>query len=429
MDCQYATFRLKAGALQYTMLVAFVVMLITGFLILSYYLNGRMVDDQIILQRLHNRVESALNTYISDPESLYDPATIQVQVFEEVAEPIEIAISNWGAYKVLHAIGKQFRFTVDRTVLAGADILEAKLPAIYLTDNKRYLTVSGKNIIVGDCLLPKYGVDRGRFGGEGFSGKDAVVGSIKQSDERLPALSPSLLVGFQSLLAAEVATDTSLNQKDLSVYKNLTRSFAETPLLIESFGVVDLQNISLYGHIVVQSDTLVMVDASTHLDNVIIVAPYIEIKSGFRGNVQLVASKKIGIGEDCVLEMPSSAVLLEADPADEFEDPHSVQFGKGTFFAGVVILQSASGINNRSRITIEENATVYGQIYSDNFIEHKGIVYGSMYANKFYRSSRSNTYYNLLSNSETDITKLPQEFLGAAIFEEHLPMDIIKPLY
>jgi len=388
-----------------------------------------MVDDQIILSRLHNKVLSAVNVFMADPQSVYTAGSVSVQPFDEDSEPVEISIRNWGAYKILSASGHQARFTAEQTFLVGADILQAELPAIYLPDNKRYLTVSGKNIIVGDCFLPKYGVDRGRFGGEGFSGKDAVIGTIKVSEERLPEISPDLISSFQSLLAAVNLSDSAISYSQLPKTGYQQHSFSLPLLEIESFGVIRIDNMSIAGNILITSDTLVEVSASAQLQDVVISAPYIVVKSGFSGNVQLVASKSIRIEDDVKLLLPSSIVLLETEPSTDVQHIHAIEVGEGSTVAGILLLKSARGQNNRARIIIGENATVYGQVYSDNFMEHKGTVYGSIYTNKFYRSSQSNTYYNLLSNSVTDISKLPKEFIGASVFDENLPMDIIKPLY
>lgn len=418
--------KIQAGALQYTILIAFIIILLTGFFILNFFLNGRFIDDQIILSNLNSKVNSALVLFMNDKENSTN--STQIDVFDDNTELVDITSKPWGGYKIINASIKKNQFEVKKSVLAGYDILSGNIPAIYLTDNRRYLTVSGSNVIKGDCYLPLQGVDRGRFSGVGFIGTTPIEGEIKVSDQRLPEPDNNLISEIDQLRNQNNRNDSIIYFEDIQNNEMITHSFSESSLNIFSDNIIYISNQTLKGNIIVKSDTLVEIEANAQLSDIIIIAPYVNIKSNFKGSVHLIAENEINIESESTLLLPSSVILKE-QKSNIVEKSSFINIKGKSTICGIIMLITESRINNNSRVIIEPEAEIYGQVYSNNFVEHKGKVYGSIYCDKFFRTSGANVYYNLLYNSTTDVSLLPKEYRGISLFGDNLPMDILKEIY
>src|SRR5690606_31089184 len=98
---------------------------------------------------------------------------------------------------------------------------------------------------------------------------------------------------------------------DISKLKTHQNSFYNPAQVIYSNTDIALFNVSLTGHILVQSKTKITVDFSSTLKDVILIAPIIEIKAESKGTFQAFATKEINIGENGCFEYPSAFVLME----------------------------------------------------------------------------------------------------------------------
>lgn len=422
-------YRLQAGALQMTILVSFIVMLISGFFIFSYYLNGQLIDNRIIRAKLTDGVSSALYTLFDSGSLPLAEGEQSVQLLLADSLSVQVTVRNWGAYRVALAQSRMQSEYVSRAVLAGADIVRPHCPAMYLANNNLYLTVCGNNTIVGDCYLPKSGVALGQFAGEGFRGTDAVSGRIFTSDARLPEPDVDIIRSIKLLADATFPSGASVVSADILDSSVISRSFADTLIVVAAVGSLHISNQFIAGNIIISSDTLVEISSSAQLSDIIIVAPYIRIQSGFRGSAQFVASRQIIIEEDCRLDMPSSLILMQKGQSGKQSAIDQIHIMPGSSVAGIIMLQSAQGSTSTARIIIDKTATVLGQVYSNASVEHIGTIYGSLYSSRLYRAFGPSVYENLLSNSVTDISMLPREFLGIALAGDTVPFDIIKDLH
>lgn len=66
-------------------------------------------------------------------------------------------------------------------------------------------------------------------------------------------------------------------------------------------------------------------------------------------------------------------------------------------------------------ISINENALVFGHVYSEGFVEIKGSVHGHVSCGNFRLRTPSSTYDNHLLNATIDFSKLSKKFVGSAL--------------
>ena len=143
----------------------------------------------------------------------------------------------------------------------------------FLSEHQRPLTLVGNTLLTGKAYLPKAGVKPGYIDQRGYAYTTLVNGDVERSGNALPAVDEGILRRYLALQAA----DTSRKTGD-PVPAELTQSFADTVRLLKEHGVLEMSGVHLSGHVLVASDSLIVVDADTRLDNIVLTAPVIRFK-------------------------------------------------------------------------------------------------------------------------------------------------------
>src|SRR5690606_37418307 len=127
-----------------------------------------------------------------------------------------------------------------------------------------------------------------------YYGDQLVYGQTRISKELYKPLKGTF-DHIKNMSSAIDAIDTNqfLDLKTLKIHQN---SFFDPVQVIYSLDNISLSEVSLTGHILVQSKTKITVDASAMLKDVILIAPIIAIKDESKGILQAFATKEITIG-------------------------------------------------------------------------------------------------------------------------------------
>lgn len=166
--------------------------------------------------------------------------------------------------------------------------------------------------------------------------------------------------------------------------------------------------------------------------DVILIAPEISIEDGFQGNFQAFASKRIDIGKNVLLEYPSALCVLDKSSKSSkipYKNEANIDIHEYSIVKGVLLYFNKSAERfYHPQIKIEQNATVYGQVYCEQNVELKGSVYGNLTTNAFISLENGNVYQNHFFNGKINSLGLAEQFSGLHV-GLHSKKSVAKWLY
>src|SRR5690606_33781370 len=107
---------------------------------------------------------------------------------------------------------------------------------------------------------------------------------------------------------------------DLNTLRSLENPFTEPTKVFYSISEIQLDNVKLTGHIIVHSQTKIVVSQTASLNDIVLIAPEIEIKDFVSGKFQAIATKIIDVGKQVQLDYPS-ALIVKSKP-EAGQQPH-----------------------------------------------------------------------------------------------------------
>jgi len=396
--------RIKAGAIQYVLVVSVIIMIVLfAFISLIFLQNRLQTKSQLYNQTIQNSY--AAFDYLSQNEIPYNTST-KIQFSELDFEETEVLKKRWGIFDLVIAASKLRNESNTRVALMGYHQNNRK--ALYLKDNNQPLKVVGNTKIIGDVVLPKRGVSTGNIAGNSYYGEKLIYGQIDKSSEQLPNIKN--LEYIKQLMDAFPLENTKYF--NLEEEMKLHQSYTEETLVFETPTSFELRSMNLSGNIVLISGVEIQVAASAQLNNVILMAPKITIESNFEGNLQAFASEKIIVGQNSVLEYPS--VLAVLDKTDEVsEKQEKITIANGTNVKGVVLYYNDEKSNNyHSQVYIQERARVIGEVYCNKNLELNGSVDGFVYTNNFITRQSGGTFINHVYNAEINSKGISEHYTG-----------------
>ena len=189
-----------------------------------------------------------------------------------------------------------------------------------------------------------------------------------------------------------------------------------------------LSDISVIGHIIIQSKTKISIDASAQLTDVILIAPKIEIKSNVKGAFQAFATENISVAAHVTLGYPSALVLHRDYVKDESSNEKMIYVAGHSVIKGNVLILGKTLTNNyETQAKIMSNAVIKGTVYCEHNLELRGTVYGTVYTNNFIIKEAGSIYQNHLYNAKISSDDLESEFVSLPM--EQSKQGIAKWLY
>jgi hypothetical protein len=168
----------------------------------------------------------------------------------------------------------------------------------------------------------------------------------------------------------------------------------------------------------------------THTHNckdIICIAPYIRIKSGFKGAVQLFATDSIVIDSDVILENPSVVCVYNQNMNPQ--QIAKVVLSDRSIVVGTIFFKAPEMYKNYSRIEIQNGATVYGTVISHNYVENYGTVNGSIYTKNLFAKNSRGVYRNLIIDGSIQPIAEPEIFLSLMQNETVQQWKRVKKMY
>lgn len=409
--------KIKAGALQLTVFITIVVMLLLFAFVLLLNLHNRIKfkKDQII--KLAEVVSDVIDEDLSNGYDTSDSLWQKRAEFELVTHT-----SHWGIFDKIYSRGGFKNTKLVKTAMVGKRIGKERT-ALYLEENNRSLVVVGKTRIEGFAYLPKRGIKTGNISGVSYYGKQLIYGNAKESKELIKC-NRQIIERMEELLEYQTADVNIIEMVEGIATRN---SFKNPTEIIFQTNDLHLDQ-EIKGNVIVMAKNKIFVSNKSKLEDVILVSPTIEIQNGVSGRFQAIASEYISVGNNCKLQYPSSLVLLPKKKnssvsqarQDSLLNPssHNITLGKDSRIDGVLFyFAEEKEPDLQPQIFIEENSEVRGEVYCSDNLELRGNVFGSVYTANFIARQSGSVYQNHIYNGVINGNKLPREYVGLNLID------------
>lgn len=423
--------KLHSGALQFTIFIAVIIaLLLAGIILLAsthkYFVEqSKAIVDNIQLADTGIEVLLKQELIISD--------TLEVPLLDSREnQTINVHLSNWGVFQKAYVKTRHRKKEFIKCSLLGANLKSIDRPAIYLNETHNPLAVVGNTRIEGDAILPEQGIRSGNISGNSYYGTQLIYGKVSKSNPELPKLRYDYKQQLQYYLN-QYEPSNSNNFIALGKKNKIVNSFKDPVKGYFSTSPIILENVSIYGNIIIRSTEKIVVKKTANLKDIILVAPIIVIEDYVNGNFQAIADTSIKIGANCLLSYPSALVILEKENStslspDEFNKKIFVDADSEIKGSICYFKTQNQGRDFKTNIFIGNRSLVKGEIYCEGNLELKDCtVEGTVYTKYFVSNEGHTTFVNHLYNTTINSNKLPEVY-GGILFDNQ-SKSVMKWLY
>ena len=302
---------IKAGALLYAMFLVVVITIISSSFILVNYYNNSYVIHVLKEEQLFHDVNSGINYGMSFYKDIPFNNKIEIDLYDDGEHKVKLGKKHWGAFYVITSESKWRNKFISKSVLVGNNINEGEKIALYLTDQNKPLSLTGRTIITGNCYLPKAGVKRAYIEGKSFIGNKLINGLKFNSNKTLPPINEELIRENEKKFFVDDIGNDSLVDYDLVMEQDsIVNSFQNKTLVLYSPLSIELSNQVIEGNIIVKSNKKITVKSTATITGAILYAKGIILENNFEGSIQIFATDSIIVEKDCKLHYPSVLALL-----------------------------------------------------------------------------------------------------------------------
>jgi hypothetical protein len=400
---------LKASALYIVIVIALVIGLICSSLIVVAYYYKAEYQKKFRYSRLESNLQSGINILLAGQDTSFIKENT-FSLFGGDADSIFLKKINWGVYDIGVVKAIIQRDTLYKTFSIASTIDSTKWAAIYLVDEDRPFSLSGKTSIIGDVYIPKAGVQEAYIDNKAYTGdKRLIIGKKHTSAQTLPILNNDRLISMQRSFNKDSTLMRTLPKID-----SLQQSFLLTTQIFNfKKEIQTLSNIRLKGNIILRSDTSIIIDSTAELHDILIFAKSITVKSGFHGNCQLFAVDSISVERHCHFNYPSCLGILRYQ-STALNTQEKITIGSGNYFSGTIFNYEKAQNQLKPSISIGKHTQITGQVYSQGILELKDSteVHGSAFTSLFYYRNAFTLFENYLINTTIDSKALSPYYLS-----------------
>ena len=416
--------KIKAGALQFVLFIgAVIAVLLLSFVLVSYSHNVFHKKTDVTIEVI-KAADAGLD--YSFTQNMLEATELDFPSQNDLNIEVKVKKAYWGILEKRTALSQKGQFKFRKTAFVGPS--NPNKPALYLKDNQRPLVVAGNTKITGNAYLPERGVKIGNIYGNSYYDSKLIFGKEKQSSTTLPTFN----LEFQKQITALTADGFEPNGEEIRLERGLVvKNSFKNPTKIIKGSSLRLDNATLSGNIVVWASNKIVVNATSKLTDVILIAPKIEIAHWTKGCFQALASQSILVGKGCELSYPTALVVnnQQKDSLALQEVKPNIHIDAYAKVRGMVIYQDKNKTKSyKPHIKINEHAKVMGEVYCTQNLELKGSIYGSATTNNFVALENGNIYQNHLYNGKINNSLLPAAY-GGISYSTTSSNQIMKWLY
>ena len=409
--------KIKAGALQYVLVISVIIAIIVFAFISLIYLQQRMNSKHQFTKETIANTQLGFD-YLKLKNIAYN-SEIKLDFTDNPQATTTITKKHWGIFDLAIVTSQIKNERFKKVGLLGTQNIHKE--ALYLKENNQSLVLVGATKIIGNASLPKQGVKSGNISGTSYNGNQLIYGNRKLSTSSLPKIKN---IDYLRTISKNYFED-AVERFELEYEMKRHHSFHENTLLYEDTNPIILENISLSGNMMLISKSKITVKSSAKLEDIILIAPKIIIESNFIGNFQAIATKNIEVKPNCFLNYPTALIVIEKEvvqskqPTQTTKEENNILISKNSQVKGVLIFDSENKTSNyKTQINIEDKAILTGEVYCTKNLELLGTVFGSVYTNNFIVHKSGSIYINYIYNGVINVKELPNQYAGIPFNEE-----------
>lgn len=399
---------IRSSALYISVIISILIALICGSILLASFMY-KMHESKLQRNERLNRNALSASILVMNESFPYDQVQ-RINLFEnDRGDSAILEKRQWGVYELGLVTGFKNTDSVKKAFLIGYEANDTTT-ALYIADEDRPLSISGKARIEGNAYLPKSGIKAAYVGESSYEGKELVYGKVLESTRDLSVANTTLIGGLNELLKGFDS------QQEKTLPDSLTHSFFKDVKRIHlSPSSSLLSNNRISGNVIISSDSLIQVDALSSLDQVILVAPHVKISSGFKGRLQIIASDSISIESSVRLAYPSTLILIKPDTAG-FQP--KLNIGENSVVQGQLFAWEKSRSQMMPLISIGKGSIIKGEIWSKGYVQlgKNSRVNGSVSAIRLIANISSIIYENYLIDVLINRSSLSKYYTGSKMF-------------
>lgn len=390
--------KIKASSLIYALIISIVMVMIGYAFYFYYYYSTTVANSQVVFDKLKNDIVFGIEMYLQEKSVLADV------IYVHNRDSITVHSKRWGIYQSVFVQSTQKQYSISRNFIIGNKINDKKY-ALYLVDNNIPLSVSGKNIIRGNTFLPKSGIKTSNIEGCFFESAKMVDGDIHISQH---SFSDEINANIDEIKkwnsTINNIIDTTVKYTDgMKMINN-----SKTTIAIKTDNSI-LSNCFLAGNIILICSKKTQLN-NCFFDNIILVAPSIDISENNILKAQFLCKDSIIVQEKAKLHYPSAFTLINNESEDAY-----IRLKQNAQFRGAIICVTKKGIEKKITLAVEKDVEIYGDVVCNNTASLEGKIYGSLTVNNFLLVTNTAVYENHLLNTIIDNTQLPSKW-GSPFF-------------
>lgn len=390
----------------------------TGMISLAYY--HRVLKHNAELQeKLVINCNSGIALLQSVQTSEYEKVK---DLYGNGKDSVFLKKQNWGLFEVISSEAVQHDFRgrqfERQCLMTGVQSGEISNSALYLKDNFKPLTLSGRTEINGTAYLPKAGVKGGYVNGQTYQGAELIYGEKKRSTNELPALDNSKIKEIKKL------GQNKGNRSIKELNGDVIGSFYE-PTRFYRDKVIYINQQAIKGNVCLIADSLVYISKDTRIEDILVFAPNVYIETGFKGNLQAYATERIEIAEQAELDYPSIVGLFQNDRKKE---PGILIIGENSVVDGLVLAYDGRLKQPSPKLFLKQNSLVRGQVYADAAVDFQGGILGNLTCKGFTLRAGASVYENHLLDVEISPDKRSPYYLSPAFISSERKRGVVKRL-
>lgn len=363
--------KLRANAMYFAILISAIVAILLSTFILLIHLHQKTRIQTEKISKNFRKIDLIFNDINSTNKSEFRKE------------------SFWGGFKLVTISSGESPRDFQKTALIGSELNPSKDPVLYLQDRNMPLVIAGRTKIDGKLEVPGGFLKTGSVDGNYFTGVLPNLNLLGESDRSLPTIDKEWLTYVDSLRNTFPDSDQIL--VDLS--ESFINSFSDKPRwLIQRQGIHLHQN--LIGNIIIRSEDYVIIEPDSKLEDVIIIAPKVLIKSRFTGSIHIL-SEEISMESHVVLKYPSSITIPAGDVESLNTKDYKLSIGLNSVIHGNIILFT-NDLTNKKHLLIPRGSEVVGGVYNQGYTDLRGEIRGELYTTGFAAHVSGSVYINHL---------------------------------
>jgi|LakMenEpi03Aug12_release.lakeMendotaPanAssembly.Ray.scaffolds.fasta_scaffold03698_12 hypothetical protein len=407
--------KVPASALYFVLIISLIVLvLISTFISFIYfqrqyfstYEGEKRVNDNIHYAEILFANDEAFRTNLRD--------SITFDLFGLGDDTVQLRQSDWGLFKLIK-VKAHYKNTSRNRVMLYANALsdtDTINCTLYLRDKKNILSLAGNTKISGICYLPKAGVKPAIVEGKPFQGKKLIDGEIKNSTSLLPLLDSTILKQAIKLFDSTYLKEKFAPYVSISVLEgNIAQSFSNNPKVYISKTGINIRNTNISGHCILYSSKELNIYSDASLSDVILIAPIVRLKKGFKGNVQIFAKDTLLIEAGVKLSYPSILFAYQTK-----ENDSKISLENDVSIIGTILSVDESVDDKNGRIVVAKGVVIKGNIWCEGYLDFNGTIEGGIVAHKFIMNTTATIYENHLLDVSINKTLRSNKFLYPSMF-------------